>query len=174
MVEDYFTGFILHCKGWRSVFYNPTRPAFLGSATTNLNDTLVQGTRWSSGLIEVLFSRFCPLIYGLISRMPLLECMCYAYLASQPLYCFPAWFLAIIPQLCLLNGIPIYPKVKYNAPTISFYMAFFIFRIITQKVGWIRCLLFLADIHRLYINSTQLYMLYLDYTYIIYHLVILV
>ncbi|XP_009617948.1 cellulose synthase-like protein G2 isoform X1 [Nicotiana tomentosiformis] len=112
VVEDYFTGFILHCKGWRSVYYNPTRPAFLGSATTNLNDTLVQGTRWSSGLIEVLFSRFCPLIYGLISRMPLLECMCYAYLASQPLYCLPAWFLAIIPQLCLLNGIPIYPKVS--------------------------------------------------------------
>uniref|UniRef100_A0A1S4AGU2 Cellulose synthase-like protein G2 n=2 Tax=Nicotiana TaxID=4085 RepID=A0A1S4AGU2_TOBAC len=112
VVEDYFTGFILHCKGWKSVFYNPTRPAFLGSATTNLNDTLIQGTRWNSGLIEVLFSRFCPLIYGLISRMPLLECMCYAYLASQPLYCFPAWFLAIIPQLCLLNGIPIYPKVS--------------------------------------------------------------
>ncbi|XP_059291167.1 cellulose synthase-like protein G2 isoform X1 [Lycium ferocissimum] len=112
VVEDYFTGFILHCKGWKSVFYNPTSPAFLGSATTNLNDTLVQGTRWNSGVIEVLFSRFCPLIYGLKSRMPLLECMCYAYLAAQPLYCFPAWILAIIPQLCLLNGIPIYPKVS--------------------------------------------------------------
>ncbi|XP_059291169.1 cellulose synthase-like protein G2 isoform X1 [Lycium ferocissimum] len=112
VVEDYLTSFILHCKGWKSVFYNPTRPAFLGSATTNLNDTLVQGTRWSSGLTEVLFSRFCPLIYGLKSRMPLLECMCYSYLAAQPLYCFPVWFLAIIPQLCLLNGIPIYPKVS--------------------------------------------------------------
>ncbi|XP_060187240.1 cellulose synthase-like protein G2 isoform X3 [Lycium barbarum] len=112
VVEDYFTSFILHCKGWKSVFYNPTRPAFLGSATTNLNDTLVQGTRWSSGLTEVLFSRFCPLIYGLKSRIPLVECMCYAYLATQALYCFPAWFLAIIPQLCLLNGIPIYPKVS--------------------------------------------------------------
>ncbi|CAN4091833.1 unnamed protein product [Withania somnifera] len=112
VVEDYFTGFMLHCKGWKSVFHNPSRPTFLGSSTTNLNDTLVQGTRWNSGLAEVLFSRFCPLIYGLKSRMPLLECMCYGYLASQPLYCFPAWVLAIIPQLCLLNGIPIYPKVS--------------------------------------------------------------
>lgn len=112
MVEDYLTGFTLHCKGWKSVFYNPSRPAFLGSSTTNLNDTLVQGTRWNSGLMEVLFSRFCPLIYDLKSRMPLLERMCYAYLAFQPLYCFPAWFLAIIPQLCLLNGVPIYPKVR--------------------------------------------------------------
>ncbi|XP_019259227.1 PREDICTED: probable cellulose synthase A catalytic subunit 6 [UDP-forming] isoform X2 [Nicotiana attenuata] len=124
VTEDYFTSFILHCKGWRSVFYNPTRPAFLGSATTNLNDTLVQGTRWSSGLTEVLFSRFCPLIYGLISRMPLLECMCYAYLASQPLYCLPAWFLAIIPQLCLLNGIPIYPKV--SSPWFMVYLLLFL------------------------------------------------
>lgn len=101
----------MHCKGWKSVLCNPSRPAFLGSGTINLNDTLVQGTRWNSGLVEVLFSRFCPLIYGLKSRMPFLECMCYAYLASQPLYCFPVWFLAIVPQLCLLNGIPIYPKV---------------------------------------------------------------
>ncbi|KAK4340653.1 hypothetical protein RND71_039154 [Anisodus tanguticus] len=132
VVEDYFTGFILHCKGWRSVFYNPTRPAFLGSATTNLNDTLVQGTRWNSGLLEVLFSRFCPLIYGLKSRMPLLECMCYAYLAAQPLYCFPAWFLAIIPQICLLNGIPIYPKV--SSPW--FFVYSFLFLSTLSKYLW--------------------------------------
>ncbi|KAF3644071.1 putative cellulose synthase-like protein E6-like isoform X2 [Capsicum annuum] len=124
VVEDYFTGFILHCKGWKSVFCNPSRPAFLGSTTTNLNDTLVQGTRWNSGLMEVLFSRFCPLVYGLKSRMPLLECMCYAYLAAQPLYCFPAWVLAIIPQLCLLNGIPIYPKV--SSPWFAVYSFLFV------------------------------------------------
>ncbi|XP_049361193.1 cellulose synthase-like protein G2 [Solanum verrucosum] len=132
VVEDYFTGFIMHCKGWKSVLYNPSRPAFLGSSTTNLNDTLVQGTRWNSGLAEVLFSRFCPLIYGLKSRMPLLERMCYAYLASQPLFCFPAWFLAIIPQLCLLNGIPIYPKV--SSPW--FFVYSFLFLSTLSKYLW--------------------------------------
>ncbi|KAJ6890504.1 cellulose synthase-like protein [Populus alba x Populus x berolinensis] len=121
-VEDYFTGFILHCKGKTSVFWNPSKPAFLGSSTTNLNDLLVQGTRWNSGLVEVTLSKFCPFIYGL-SRMPLLQTMCYGYLALQPLYFLPLWCLATLPQLCLLNGIPIYPQVSS-----SWFMVFsFIF-----------------------------------------------
>ncbi|KAL3506070.1 hypothetical protein ACH5RR_031452 [Cinchona calisaya] len=111
VVEDYFTGFILHCRGWSSVFCNPQKPAFLGNATTNLSDALIQGTRWNSGLLEVFLSRFCPIIYGL-GRMPLLDCMCYAYFSAQPLYFFPVWCLAIVPQLCLLNNIHIYPKVS--------------------------------------------------------------
>uniref|UniRef100_A0A6N2N3K5 Cellulose synthase-like protein G2 n=1 Tax=Salix viminalis TaxID=40686 RepID=A0A6N2N3K5_SALVM len=49
VLEDYFTGFILHCKGKTSVFCNPSKPAFLGSSTTNLNDMMVQGTRWNFG-----------------------------------------------------------------------------------------------------------------------------
>ena len=65
VVEDYFTGFAsLHCKGWNSVYCKPPRPQFLGSGITNLNDLLVQGTRWSSGLLDVALSKFCPLIYG--------------------------------------------------------------------------------------------------------------
>ncbi|KAK2972976.1 hypothetical protein RJ640_022033 [Escallonia rubra] len=64
VVEDYFTGFKLHCKGWTSVYFDPPRPSFLGSGTSNLNDFLVQGTRWACGLVEVGISRFCPLIYG--------------------------------------------------------------------------------------------------------------
>ncbi|KAG9152768.1 hypothetical protein Leryth_023564 [Lithospermum erythrorhizon] len=108
---NYFTGFILHCRGWKSVFCNPSRPAFLGSAPTNLSVTLIQGTRWSSGLLEVSLSRFCPIIYG-IKFLPLLDCMCYSYLSCHPLYCIPVWCFATVPQLCLLRGIPMYPKVS--------------------------------------------------------------
>ena len=110
VLEDYFTGFILHCKGWNSIYYNPPRPAFLGIATSNLNDTLVQGRRWYCGLLQITLSRFCPPIYGLL-RMSFLESMCYSHLALLPFASFSLWCLATIPQLCLLNGIPIYPKV---------------------------------------------------------------
>ncbi|KAG4970893.1 hypothetical protein GLYMA_13G174300v4 [Glycine max] len=111
VVEDYLTGFILNCNGWTSVFCEPSRPQFLGSATTNLNDVLIQGTRWYSGLFENGINRFCPLTYGL-SKMPLLQSLCLAWLTYFPLYCFPLWCFATIPQLCLLNGIPLYPKVS--------------------------------------------------------------
>ncbi|XP_031377104.1 cellulose synthase A catalytic subunit 1 [UDP-forming]-like [Punica granatum] len=111
VVEDYFTSFTLHCKGWASVYLNPPRPQFLGTGTTNLNDLLVQGTRWSSGLIEVGLSRFCPLIYGLSTKISILEALAYAELSLFPLYFIPAWCFGVIPQLCLLHGIPLYPKV---------------------------------------------------------------
>lgn len=111
VVEDYFTGFNLHCEGWNSVYCDPTSPAFLGSGTTNLNDMLIQVTRWSAGLVDVGISRFCPIIYGSL-RMSLLQSMCYAEVALFPLYCLPVWCFATIPQLCLLNGISLYPKVS--------------------------------------------------------------
>ncbi|GAB2294520.1 hypothetical protein Dimus_028724 [Dionaea muscipula] len=111
IVEDYFTGFHLHCKGWISVFCDPKRPQFLGVAATNLNDVLIQGTRWSAGLVEVGLSKYCPLIYGL-SRISVLERMSYAWVSFYPL-CFSGslWCLSTIPQLCLFYNIPLYPKV---------------------------------------------------------------
>ena len=30
LVEDIYTGYQLHCEGWKSIFCNPKRPAFLG------------------------------------------------------------------------------------------------------------------------------------------------
>ncbi|RVX22036.1 Cellulose synthase-like protein G2 [Vitis vinifera] len=122
VLEDYLTAFTMHCRGWTSVYCNPSKPQFLGSGVTNMNDMLVQGTRWSSGLFDVAISKFSPLIYGPL-RMSILESFCYAYLAYFPLYFISVWCFGIIPQLCLLNGIPLYPKVSD-----SFFMIFaFIF-----------------------------------------------
>ncbi|KAI4317977.1 hypothetical protein L6164_025795 [Bauhinia variegata] len=111
VAEDFLTGFNLHCNGWISVFCNPSRPQFLGTATTNLNDSFIQGTRWSSGFFEIGITSSCPLISGPL-RMSLLQSMCYAQLTYMPLHCMPFWCFATIPQLCLLHGIPLYPKVS--------------------------------------------------------------
>ncbi|RVX21746.1 Cellulose synthase-like protein G2 [Vitis vinifera] len=80
VLEDYFTDSFCICK--------------------------VEDGTWTA---SVTFSRFCPPIYGLL-RMSFLESMCYAHLALNPFSSFCLWCLATIPQLCLLNGIPIYPK----------------------------------------------------------------
>ncbi|KAL2469764.1 Cellulose synthase-like protein G2 [Abeliophyllum distichum] len=111
VVEDYFTGFHLHCDGWISVYLDPARPCFLGAGTTNLNEIFVQQTRWMVGLVEVAVSRFSPLIYG-PQRMSILQSMCYAELAYDPFFFLPLYCLAIIPQLCLLHGISLYPEVS--------------------------------------------------------------
>ncbi|KAL3648806.1 hypothetical protein CASFOL_005209 [Castilleja foliolosa] len=111
VVEDSMTSLILHSKGYDSVWIDPARPCFLGSCPTNLHDMLVQQTRWAFGLLQMTLSKFSPLIYGPL-RMSVFQSMCYAALTMDPLYVFPFYGLGIIPQICLLNGIPLYPKVS--------------------------------------------------------------
>lgn len=111
VVEDSITSFDLHCKGWISVFLDPDRPCFLGSCTTVLNDMLVQQTRWSFGLMQMGLSKYCPFIYGPL-RMSILHRLCYAALAFDALYVVPFYGLAIIPPICLIYGIPLYPKAS--------------------------------------------------------------
>ncbi|KAL2230029.1 UNVERIFIED_CONTAM: Cellulose synthase-like protein E6 [Sesamum indicum] len=110
VVEDAITSLSLHCKGWISVYIDPASPCFLGATTTNLNDMLVQQTRWVFGLMQIALSRFNPLIYAPF-RLSILETMCYAAGCLESLYVMPVYGLAIIPPICLLYGIPLYPKV---------------------------------------------------------------
>lgn len=110
VVEDYFTGFNLHCEGWISVYVDPSRPCFLGSSPITLGEILVQSTRWFLGLSQIALSKFSPLLYG-SSRMSILQCMIYTEIAYYAFYFLPIYILAIIPQLCLLRGIPLYPQV---------------------------------------------------------------
>ncbi|PIA45288.1 hypothetical protein AQUCO_01700670v1 [Aquilegia coerulea] len=111
VVEDLLTGIFLNYKGWNSVFYDPLRPAFLGTGTTNLNDTLVQNKRWYSGFLQICFSQFFPLTYR-PSRVPILQIMAYLYILLLPFNTFLVLCHSTIPQLCLFNGIKLYPKVS--------------------------------------------------------------
>lgn len=112
-MEDYFTGFNLHCQGWISVYLDPSRPGFLGSSPISLNELLVQNTRWYLGLNQVAMSRFSPLVYGPL-RMPTSQSMCYAEFAYSSLYFLALYVLALIPQLFLVRGISLYPEVVNN------------------------------------------------------------
>ncbi|KAK4490817.1 hypothetical protein RD792_001532 [Penstemon davidsonii] len=110
LVEDYYSGFRLQCEGWHSIFCNPSRPAFLGDVPINLIDVLSQNKRWSIGLLEVGFSKFSPLTFG-IRAMGILMGQSYAHYAFWPVWFFPITTYAILPSLALLNAIPIFPEV---------------------------------------------------------------
>ncbi|PSR92899.1 Cellulose synthase-like protein [Actinidia chinensis var. chinensis] len=111
LLESTSTGYLLHCRGWRSVYLYPNRPCFLGCATIDMHDGLVQIMKWSSGLTQLAFSRFSPLTYA-VSRMSLIQSMCYGFIMFSPLYSIPNWLYGTVPQICLLSGIPLYPKVS--------------------------------------------------------------
>ncbi|KAJ6415024.1 hypothetical protein OIU84_003925 [Salix udensis] len=109
LVEDYYTGFRLHCEGWKSVFCNPERPAFFGDVPTGFIDALNQQKRWAVGLLEVAFSKYSPATYGVRTMGPLMG-LGYAQAAFWPIWSIPITTYAFLPQLALLNKVYIFPK----------------------------------------------------------------
>ena len=112
MAEDVMTSIQLQNLGWRSFYLNPTRPQFLGTAPTDLNELLVQGTRWNAGMLDVGLSKYCPLIYR-PSRMQFLHKLVTSWITLYPIDFLTIFGFSIIPPLCFFYGIPLYPKVSY-------------------------------------------------------------
>ncbi|XP_043694937.1 cellulose synthase-like protein G2 [Telopea speciosissima] len=122
LVEDYFTGYQLQCEGWKSVFCNPERAAFLGDVPISLSDVLDQVKRWSVGLLEVVFSKYSTITFG-IPSMGLLMGLSYAHYSFWPIWSLPVTFYAYVPQLSLINGVSMFPEVSNT----WFYLYMFLF-----------------------------------------------
>ncbi|KAF3339044.1 cellulose synthase-like protein G3 [Carex littledalei] len=112
LVEDYYTGYQLHCEGWKSVLCNPPEPAFLGDVPKSLNDVLNQCKRWIIGLFEVSISRHCPLTFG-VKKISLGAGLAYSHLAFWGICCIPIATYAVLPQLALIKNRPLFPEVYY-------------------------------------------------------------
>ncbi|KAL9225204.1 hypothetical protein vseg_001153 [Gypsophila vaccaria] len=110
VVEDVMTSLALQRKGWRSVYLDPKRPEFLGSSTTNLNDLLTQGSRWSAGLLEIGLSKYNSLIKT-PSKMTIPQKMVSSWITMYPLDFLYVLSFAVLPPVCFFYGIPLYPKV---------------------------------------------------------------
>lgn len=109
---DILTSFKMHCRGWRSVYCMPKRPAFRGTAPINLSDRLNQVLRWAVGSLEILFSRHCPILYGL-NEGKLKGLQRVAYI-SNTVYTFssiPLLIYCLLPAVCLLTDKFITPSV---------------------------------------------------------------
>ncbi|KAK7318829.1 hypothetical protein RJT34_03536 [Clitoria ternatea] len=113
VTEDILSGFKMQCRGWRSVYCMPVRPAFKGSAPINLSDRLHQVLRWALGSIEIFFSRHCPLWYGFAGgHLKWLQRMAYINTIVYPFTSLPLIAYCTLPAICLLTG-------KFIIPTLS-------------------------------------------------------
>ncbi|KAL6280622.1 hypothetical protein ACE6H2_017503 [Prunus campanulata] len=111
LVEDYFTGYRLQCEGWKTILCNPDKPAFYGDSPITLIDVLNQTKRWVNGLLEVCLSKYSPITFGIKSMGPLMG-LAYCQCAFWPIWSIPITTYAFLPQLALLNGLTIFPKVS--------------------------------------------------------------
>ncbi|KAK7306511.1 hypothetical protein VNO77_44458 [Canavalia gladiata] len=113
VTEDILTGFKMQCRGWRSVYCMPLRPAFKGSAPINLSDRLHQVLRWALGSVEIFLSRHCPLWYGFAGgRLKWLQRLAYINTIVYPFTSLPLVAYCSLPAICLLTG-------KFIIPTLS-------------------------------------------------------
>ncbi|RAL40066.1 hypothetical protein DM860_008206 [Cuscuta australis] len=108
-VEDVLTGISILCKGWKSVYISPEREAFLGVTTTTLGQALVQHKRWSEGDLQILFSRYSPLWYGLgkLNTGFIFGSLTYCLWSPN---CVALLYYSIVPSLHLLKGSPMFPQ----------------------------------------------------------------
>ncbi|GJR37353.1 cellulose synthase-like protein G3 [Tanacetum coccineum] len=109
LTEDTYTSFRLHCEGWKSVFCNPKRAAFVGGSPSTLNDSLTQIQRWYMGFLEIFFNKYCPITYGIRSMNPL-QALCYTHYTLRPFWMIPICIYAFLPQISLINSFPIFTK----------------------------------------------------------------
>lgn len=129
VTEDILTGFKMHCRGWKSVYCMPKRPAFKGSAPINLSDRLHQVLRWALGSVEIFLSRHCPLWYAWGGKLKLLERLAYINTIVYPFTSIPLLAYCTIPAVCLLTGKFIIPTITNLASV--WFLALFLSIIIT-------------------------------------------
>ncbi|MED6213538.1 hypothetical protein PIB30_094327 [Stylosanthes scabra] len=110
-VEDVITGLAIQSEGWKSVYYNPKRKAFLGVAPTTLPQTLVQHKRWSEGDFQILLSKYSPawFAHGRITLGLQMVYSTYCFWASN---CWATIYYSIIPSLYLLKATSLFPKMS--------------------------------------------------------------
>lgn len=124
VTEDILTGFKMHCRGWRSIYCMPLRPAFKGSAPINLSDRLHQVLRWALGSVEIFLSRHCPLWYGFGGgHLKWLQRMAYINTIVYPFTSLPLLAYCTLPAICLLTGKFIIPTLS-NVASVWFLLLF--------------------------------------------------
>ncbi|XP_062158041.1 cellulose synthase A catalytic subunit 7 [UDP-forming] [Alnus glutinosa] len=129
ITEDILSGFKMHCRGWRSIYCMPKRPAFKGTAPINLSDRLNQVLRWALGSIEIFFSHHCPIWYGYKEgKLKWLERFSYVNTTVYPFTSLPLLAYCTLPAICLLTDKFIMPPISTFASLyfIALFMSIFI------------------------------------------------
>lgn len=113
MTEDVLTGLKIQAKGWRSAYFTPDPPAFLGSAPTGGPASLTQYKRWAVGLLEILFDSNSPILATLYKHLSFRQCLAYLWINTWAISSIFDFCYALLPAYCFLTNTNFLPKVIY-------------------------------------------------------------
>ncbi|XP_012086684.1 cellulose synthase-like protein G3 [Jatropha curcas] len=125
LAEDNFTSYRMQSEGWKSIFCHPKRAAFLGDSPTTLIEVLNQQKRWTFGLLQVGFSKYCPITFGIRAISPFMA-LGYGHYFFWGIWSIPITVYNFLPQLTLLNKVYIFPKVSEQFPWFLLYLFLFL------------------------------------------------
>ncbi|XP_041007306.1 cellulose synthase-like protein H1 isoform X1 [Juglans microcarpa x Juglans regia] len=133
--EDVNTGQMIQKKGWRSAPCTPDPPAFLGCAPSSGPATMTQQKRWATGLLEILFSKSCPIFASLSAKLQWRQCVAYLWILTWGLRPIFELCYAALSAYCIIADSHFLPKVQepalyipvslfltYNIYTLSEYL----------------------------------------------------
>ncbi|KAK7312700.1 hypothetical protein VNO77_36772 [Canavalia gladiata] len=134
ITEDVLTGLTIHKKGWRSEFCTPSPVPFLGFAPGGGPTSMAQQKRWATGLLEIFFSKHCPIISTLFHKLTLRECFAYMWICNWGLRPVSEVCYACLIAYCIMTNsnflpqdlgmcIPVAIFVIYMTYTLSEYIA---------------------------------------------------
>lgn len=126
LLESTITGYLLHSRGWKSAYLYPKTPCFLGCAPTDIKEGMLQLVKWLSELCLLAVSKYSPFTYG-FSTISTIHNFTYCFMSISSLYAIGFILYGIVPQVCFLKGIPVFPKV-----TDPWFLVFAILYIATQ------------------------------------------
>ena len=111
--EDVHTGLVIHKKGWKSALCVPDPPAFLGCTPTSGPSVMSQQKRWATGLLEILFSKNCPIFCTLFGKLQLRQCLAYLWILCWGLRSIPELCYALLPAYSIITNSQLFPQVSH-------------------------------------------------------------
>ncbi|XP_038902760.1 cellulose synthase-like protein H1 [Benincasa hispida] len=115
VTEDIFTGMMIQGKGWKSIYLNPNPAAFLGCAPTTGPSTFTQLKRWTTGFLEIFFTKNCPIFATLFGKLHLKLCMFYVWIYLWGPQSIPELCYSLLPAYSLLTNSHFLPQVHERA-----------------------------------------------------------
>ncbi|KAK8464019.1 hypothetical protein PHAVU_011G101700 [Phaseolus vulgaris] len=93
ITEDKLLGLKIHEKGWRSELCTPNPIAFTGFAPGGGPNAMAQQKRWAIGLLEIFFSKHCPIFGTIFHKLTLRQCLAYMWIINY-------WGLKPLFEVC--------------------------------------------------------------------------
>ena len=112
--EDVLTGLRIHKMGWKSVLLMPNPPAFFGCAPPDGSISMSPIKRWGTGLLEVLFSKHCPILSAFTTELHFRQALAYFYILIWPLRSIPEFSYDTLSAYCIISNSHFLPKVRLN------------------------------------------------------------